>query len=157
MWNDENEKTIFNLKLSELNALIAEERRLVRITGNVDITKSTNETLYLYSEEDSDSINLKRSESIFKLKFDRKESSDGQITQRYEVIADVEYLDSFNLMDMHHQHDLIQIIGYKERQSSPNEPCKFKALYYRIIKRTNLQVYYQAIDIQYGHIASNIK
>ncbi len=157
MWNDENEKTLFNLKLSELNALIVEDRRLLRITGNVDKEKSTNEALYLYSEEDWDSINLKRSESIFKLKFDAKRPSDCKASQRYEVIVDVEYLDSFNLMDMHHQHDLIQLIGYKERQSFPNEPCKFKALYYRIVKRTNLQVYYQAIDIQYEYINSNAK
>jgi hypothetical protein len=50
--------------------------------------------------------------------------------------------------DLHLQHDIVQFIGYKLDNESNISNNRFKAVSYRIIKRTNLEKYYYAIDVQ---------
>jgi len=122
-----NESSIKLIKLSDYLKIdfdTKSERIMLRLTGSVDPDKSNSKQLLLFSLEENEA---------------------NKIIQRYEVNVDLSYLNDFNLSDIHLQHDLIQFIGYKDPTNTKNN---FRALYFRLLKRTSLKNYYAAIDIQ---------
>jgi len=58
---------------------------------------------------------------------------------------------------MHVHHDLVQFIGsrdfskYDEKYDS-GEILRFKAIYFRFIRRTNLENYYAALQVQNNYL-----
>jgi hypothetical protein len=130
-----------NLKLSELCLYIPKDKRLIRITGNIDATQLNNvNSLVLSSREYNEST---------------------QSFKQYKCLIDVECLYDFDLKDFHAQHDLVQFIGYKQEidcLSSANlEFIQFKAIYFRIIKRQTIEKYYFALDVQNNYLNRNYK
>lgn len=98
------------------------DRLMFRLTGNLDKNKSTLDELCLYSIESTEK-------------------------NRYEVLIDTRYLSNdFNLNDIHSQHDLVQFIGYKDPTEEEEYSHKFRALSFRILKRTSIRNYYLCID-----------
>lgn len=124
---------MLNLKLSEITRLTTNERRLVKITGKIDMLseKTIGKEVLVFSEESISDTN-----------------------ERSEVIIDTELLEDFNLADINSQHDIVQFIGYKDLNTANCEPgqCRFKAMNFRIISRTSLTSYYFAIDTQNAYI-----
>lgn len=163
MTNFNKEQTIFNLKLSELNMMIVKDRRLVRITGKVDPLNKHNDgkQLAIFSEEMIDSI--EPNEMLIHNKIEFANLSDvfsmtmnnDVKNKRFECLVDLSYLDEFNQNDLNPHHDLIQFYGYKDSSSTLDE-CKFRALYFRVVKRTSLGKYYTAIQIQNSFINEKI-
>ena len=140
MANVFKERPMQNLKLSELSVFIPRDRSLIRITGNVDPDELKNaKSLVLFSKEFSDAS------KSFKL---------------YKCCVDLECLEDFNLNDFHLQHDLVQFIGYKQEIDCSTaynlEFIYFKAIYFRIIKRTTVQKYYLALDVQNNYLKNNV-
>lgn len=128
-------KPIKQMKISEYLNIDFEfktERLMLRLTGNVDVDLSNSEQLLLFSIEDH--VNNK-SEIV---------------SERYEVLVDLTYLNDFNLSDIHVQHDLVQFIGYKD--PSMDDSIVFRAIYFRLLKRTSIKTYYTAIDIQNNYL-----
>ena len=124
-----NESSIKLIKLSDYLKIdfdTKSERIMLRLTGSVDPDQSNSNSKQL-------------------LLFGLEEDEANKITQRYEVNVDLSYLNDFNLSDIHLQHDLVQFIGYKDPTNTKNN---FRALYFRLLKRTSLKNYYAAIDIQ---------
>lgn len=155
------DQTIYNLKLSELCMMIVSNRQLIKITGNLDISNEINDgkQLMIYSEESLDSMIPNRlliESNIefvnFSQYFESNLSNSGD-SHRFECLVDLSYLHDFNFYDLNlrGQHDIIEFYGYKDSTSTINL-CKFKALYYRIIARTNLTSYYKAIQVQTSYI-----
>lgn len=130
-----NDQPIKQMKISEYLNIDFEfktERLMLRLTGNVDVDLSNSEQLLLFSIEDH--VNNK-SEIV---------------SERYEVLVDLTYLNDFNLSDIHVQHDLVQFIGYKD--PSMDDSIVFRAIYFRLLKRTSIKTYYTAIDIQNNYL-----
>lgn len=130
-----NDQPIKQMKISEYLNIDFEfktERLMLRLTGNVDVDLSNSEQLLLFSIEDH--VNNK-SEIV---------------SERYEVLVDLTYLNDFNLSDIHVQHDLVQFIGYKD--PSMDHSIVFRAIYFRLLKRTSIKTYYTAIDIQNNYL-----
>ena len=133
------ERPMKNLKLSELIFHIPKDRTLIRVTGNVD------------SSHVNDAKSLVLS--------NREYNETNQSFKQYKCLVDVECLESFNLNDFHNQHDLVQFIGYKQEidclSSAYLEFTQFKAIYFRIIKRTTIEKYYLALDVQNNYLNKN--
>ena len=127
-WIDlmENPPPIRHLQLADLSTISDSERCLVRITGNVNTERTTGSELALYNTTNH---------------------------KDYEVLVDLQLLDQFNLKDMHVQHDLVQFIGSRDfaKETAPDQ-LRFKALYYRFIRRTNLDSYYAALQVQNDYL-----
>lgn len=120
------EKPIRHIQLSDLSTISDSEHCKVRITGNVNFDKTTGSELVLLNTVD---------------KID------------HEVIVDLSQIDQFNLGDMHVQHDLVQFIGYRDfAKETYTDQIRFRALYYRFIRRTNLENYYAALKVQNDHL-----
>jgi len=126
-----NETSIKLIKLSDYLKIdfdLKSERIMLRLTGNIDPDQSDTKQLLLFSLEEVD-----------------------KKMQRFEVNIDLSYLNDFNLKDIHPLHDLIQFIGYKD----PTTKNYFRALYFRLLKRTSLKNYYSAIDIQNSYLSQS--
>ena len=120
-----SDQTIRHIKISDylqVNFGLKSERTMYRLTGNIDLDLSNSKQLLLFSIEEHENI-----------------------SKRSEVKVDLSYLNDFNLNDIHPQHDLIQFIGYKDPSEMSN---MFRALYFRLLKRTSSKEYYEAINIQ---------
>ena len=136
MQNLFKERPIQNLKLSELSILVPKDRALLRITGNVDLNESSDDTsLILWSKELNAATNSLKS---------------------YKCVVDLSMLDGFNIRDLHAQHDLVQFIGYKQEvdclTSDYLEYAHFKAVYFRVIRRLTIDKYYAALDVQNSYL-----
>ena len=126
------DKAIRHVKLSQLGSVPNDERVLIRITGNVRPNKTNPNELGLFDQ-----------------------FNDGVQIKKDEITVDLNYLEDFNLKDIHQQHDLVQFIGYPCIYIEGGiEYVKFKALYFRLIKRTSLELYYTALDIQENYLKS---
>ncbi len=124
------EQPIRHFKLSDLNQISNTVRTLVRITGNVDTKNTDTNELLLYNQFNS---------------------------ERSEVKVNLNYLENFKLSDMHVQHDLVQFIGSRDFSdynsiADSDEPLRFKAIYFRFIRRTNLENYYEALQVQKDYL-----
>jgi hypothetical protein len=124
------DQPIRHCKLSDLKNISNTERSVVRITGNVETSNTDSSELLLYNKEGG---------------------------ERFEVLVNLNYLDNFKLSDMHVHHDLVQFIGsrdfskYDEKYDS-GEILRFKAIYFRFIRRTNLENYYAALQVQNNYL-----
>ena len=163
---------IFNLKLSELNTMIVKDKKLLKITGNVDLTNthpllvySDKKEILVYSLEHFDSLYANEEntfllahgfefEHLTKVASFSSENENG--AHRFECLVDVSCLHEFHLTDIHTSHDLVQFIGYKDSSSSV-ECCRFKALFFRLIKRTSLNKYYYALSFQNSFMKSKFQ
>jgi hypothetical protein len=118
MSNSLKNQTIYHMKLSEMNMLIPQDRRLFRITGNVDLSRDYSYSqLVIYSEEENNSKSEKDLPSEFieenlNFNFNYLKKSN-----HHQVLVDLSLLEEFKLDDINLQHDLIQFIGYKEQNS----------------------------------------
>jgi hypothetical protein len=120
MTNSLKNQIIYHMKLSEMNMLIPQDRRLFRITGNVDLSRSecNNSQLVIYSEEENkckceNDLPLEFIEENLKFNFNYLNKSN-----HHQVLVDLTLLEEFKLDDINLQHDLIQFIGYKEQNGN---------------------------------------
>ena len=160
------DKTIYHLRLSELSRLVAEDRRLLRITGRVDLSETnSNELLHLFSDEAATSEISAHLLEHFRFEpahEHRGKSASSSLLRRHRCLVDGSLLADLTLGDINLHHDLVQFIGYKEQQQQqqqhPHErsdnatECRFKAMYFRLIKRTTLDAYYQALDVKDAYV-----
>ncbi|CAF1009776.1 unnamed protein product [Brachionus calyciflorus] len=156
-----NKETILNLKLSELNLMRVKDRKFIKITGKIDLNNELNDgkQLVIYSDESLDSIlpNKFLLENGLELEDleEIKPNSKNEI-EIFKCLVDLSYLEDFELKNINLQHDLVQFFGYKD-SSSTKIDCKFRAVYYRILKRTNLNKYYMAMNIQNSYLNKKLK
>jgi hypothetical protein len=161
---------IFNLKLSELNRMIVKDKKLLRVTGNIDLNNTHPLLIYndkkeilLYSLEDFAGSNKENNRFLMSKNFEFEDVSnysfdlDEENRARFECLIDLSCLEEFNLTDIHPQHDLVQFIGFKDAESIESRCCRFRALFFRVIKRTSLCKYYYALDFQNNFISSKIQ
>lgn len=141
------DQPVYHVKLSQLNQLVNTGRRLMRITGCLDINKSTNDTVVIYSQE-NDIFKSSFLEKYFEFDEDAVLFSNNY----FEVWVNLDLMSErqFNIRDLNPNHDLLQFIGYKD--STIKNKCVFKAMHIRIIKRMNLNSYYYVIDTQNDYI-----
>ena len=66
-------------------------------------------------------------------------------------------LDCFDLTctNINNIHDLIQFIGYKDPSEEDEYSYKFRALSFRILKRTSIRYYYSCIDTLNDYLKAN--
>ena len=148
----ENDEIIYHLKLSELSKMIAQNRRLIRITGRVDTSKAmTNESISLISTETNCNQIAANLLEIFQ--FDLQ--SHDEFKDSYQTLVDLTLVNTFDLNDINTMHDLLQFIGYKELDNG-REECHFNAIYYRLIKRTNLEDYYHALNLKESYLSCKL-
>jgi len=125
-----SDQPIRHIKISDylqVDFNLKTERVMYRLTGNVDLNLSNSKQLLLFSIEEY-----------------------ADVSQRYEVKVDLSFLREFNLNDIHPQHDLVQFVGHKD----PSENSSmFRALYFRLLRRTSSKAYYEAINIQNDYLA----
>ncbi len=124
------DQPIRHCKLSDLKNISNTERSVVRITGNVEASNTDSSELLLYNKEGG---------------------------ERFEVLVNLNYLDNFKLSDMHVHHDLVQFIGSRyfskyDGKYDSGEVLRFKAIYFRFIRRTNLENYYAALQVQNNYL-----
>jgi hypothetical protein len=124
------DQPIRHCKLSDLKNISNTERSVVRITGNVEASNTDSSELLLYNKEGG---------------------------ERFEVLVNLNYLDNFKLSDMHVHHDLVQFIGSRDFSKydgkyDSGEVLRFKAIYFRFIRRTNLENYYAALQVQNNYL-----
>jgi hypothetical protein len=119
MTNSLKNQIIYHMKLSEMNMLIPQDRRLFRITGNVDLSREySHSELVIFSEEENKCKHEKDLppefiEENFKFNFNYLKKSN-----HHQVFVDLTLLDEFKLDDINLHHDLIQFIGYKEQNGN---------------------------------------
>ena len=125
------DQPIRHVKLSNLSLISDTEKSTVRITGNVDEKATNGNELVL--------VNAIRT---------------GNNIEEDRVSVNLNLLDDFNLKNMNINHDLVQFIGSRQFSSETNEDCiiKFKALYFRFIRRTSLENYYAALKVQEDYL-----
>jgi hypothetical protein len=147
---------IYSLKISDLGRMVVRDKKLIKITGNLDMNNkhvlmiADKKQVLVYSSEEGDSaINPFLIRNGFEFDEETEEVDDKRV--RHEALVDFSCLDEFNLTDIHPVHDLVQFVGYKDSTSTLEE-CKFKAIFFRVIKRTTLAKYYAALNIQYSFI-----
>lgn len=157
-----NNDFIFNLKLSELCLMKNIDKRLVRITGRVDLENGLNDDkqLVIYSLESIETLIpnkfLKKNGLDFiELNEANIDIKDDTSLTEFKCLVDLTYLNDFNLNDMNPQHDSIQFLGYKDSTSTVTN-CKFRAIYHRILKRINQSKYYASLQIQNSYLNRKI-
>lgn len=125
---DDN-RPISHCKLADIKLITNTEKLLVRITGNVDIANTDQNELSLVDNAEG--------------------------LERSEVKVSLNNLIDFNLNDMHVQHDLVQFIGSRYFSDEETNECgtiRFRAVFFRFIKRTNLENYLSAVQIQNDYL-----
>lgn len=120
-----NQQPIRHVKLSNILKLSSTERSLIRITGNVELDRTNAKELILVNRC-------------------------GQSKNSNEVLVDLSCLVDFNLNDINVQHDLVQFIGSRDMINT--NIIRFKALHFRVIRRTSLESYYTALNIQNNYL-----
>ena len=115
-----NEQPIRHFNLAHLENLDSSKRCKFRVTGRVVIDKEDLDQLELINDEYAN----------FKIK------------------VDLSCLNNFEPSDIHAQHDLVQFIGYLDRSESKDHELKLKAIFSRVLKRTNLKDFNKALNIQ---------
>jgi hypothetical protein len=138
---ESNDLPIFHIKISETNRLLNRPGKFfVRITGHLDSYDSSNKTGILYSLENE---YLAEERDILNVAFN---SDYEKNLKRFEVKINFQLLDNFNVTDLNTRYDLIQAIGHLKESS--NARVEFNAVFYRVIRRMDLNKYYHAIDLQ---------
>jgi phage anti-repressor protein len=165
MNNDFRTPAVCHLKLSELNQIVVRGKKLVKITGNVDLNNkhvlmlNHKKEIVLYSEEPkgraADNTFLISNGFEFEDSAENTQKEDSLETWRYQVLVDFSFLDDFNVLEINPAHDLVQFVGYKA-SSSTNELTRFDAISFRVIKRTTLAKYYAALDVQNSFVSIRI-
>jgi hypothetical protein len=149
---------IYSLKMSELCRMVVKDKKMIKITGNLDMNNkhvlmvADKKELVLFSNECEAELNPFLVRNGFE--FDHESEGNGGV-QRYEALVDFSCLDEFNLVDIHPVHDLVQFVGYKD-STSTSDICKFKAVFFRVIKKTTLAKYYKALEVQNSYLNNQI-
>lgn len=145
---------ILNLKLSELCLMKSVDKRLVRITGKIELDNELNDgkQLIICSEESIETIIPNKFLKKNGLEFSELDEANIDFSEdisfhKFKCLVDLSYLEEFNLNDMNPEHDSIQFFGYKDSSSTVNN-CKFRAIYHRVLRRINPSKYYAALQIQ---------
>lgn len=157
-----NNDFIFNLKLSELCLMKNIDKRLIRITGKADLENEVNDDkqLVIYSLEGVETLIPNKFLKNNGLDFNELNEANIDINEdtsihKFKCLVDLTYLNDYNLNDLNPQHDCIQFLGYKDSTSTVNN-CKFRAIYYRILKRINQSKYYAFLQIQNSYLNRKI-
>jgi hypothetical protein len=138
---DSNDLPIFHVKISEVNKLLNKQGKFfVRLTGYLDGYDGLHKTGTLYSLENE---YLAEERDILNVAFN---SDYEKNLKRFEMKINFKSLENFNINDFNSRYDLIQIIGHLK--ASGNGTSELNAVFYRIIKRMELNKYYHAIDLQ---------
>ena len=73
-------------------------------------------------------------------------------SRRLEAVVDLTNLGDFSISDINIPHDLVQFIGYKDLTLN-----QFRALHYRLIRRTTTDTYYKALDLQRSYLSAKLQ